>query len=76
MTGILSARHERLTLEIICACAFINKVRESKGGTLEVEKFGRTEAPGLKSRIMEGWKSIDGSIEGWKLVDGSMEVRP
>ena len=39
-------------------------------------KLGRTEAPGLKSRIMEGWKSIDGSIEGWKLVDGSMEVRP
>ena len=39
-------------------------------------KFGRTEAPGLKSRIMEGRKSIDGSIEGWKLVDGSMEVRP
>ena len=39
-------------------------------------KFGRTEAPGLKSRIMEGWKSIDGSIEGWKLVNGSMEVRP
>ena len=39
-------------------------------------KFGRTEAPGLKSRIMDGWKSIDGSIEGWKLVNGSMEVRP
>ena len=39
-------------------------------------KFGRTEAPGLKSGIMEGWKSIDGNIEGWKLVNGSMEVCP
>ena len=74
--GTLSAHYEQLTFEIICACAFFNKVRELKGGTLEVEKFGSIEAPGLKSRIMEGWKSIDGSIEGLKLVDGSMEVYP
>ena len=46
----------------------LTKYENRRVELLEVEKFGRMEAPGLKSRIMEGWKSIDGSIEGWKFV--------